>query len=137
MLRKDKIKLLKDIAKGDSSGLIKLNKCLSVIFVDFVNDEPVWIDHDVFFNLSLDGSLNEEEYNKDGIKRKTDEELLNDDSIRKYTSTELRQIQKRRYIFAMPMEMFNCTNQEARDFYNKYYGEKSFTGQVGDFLKNL
>jgi hypothetical protein len=115
MNRKDKIKLLQDVAKGDSSGLLKINKCLSVVFIDFINDEPKWIEQDVFINLSINGSLNEEEYNKYGVKRKTDEEILNDHSIRKYNSTELRQLRKRRFVFEMPWGMLGDTDQDSSD----------------------
>ena len=78
MNRQDKIKLLKKVAKGDNSSLISLNKGLAVLFLDMVENKPIWIDHDYLTD------------------NRTTTEILTDNTIRKYTSIELKQIQKRR-----------------------------------------
>jgi len=114
MNRKEKIKLLQNIAKGDTSELYKINKALSVLFIEMVNDEGYWIDY-----FSFDP--NKKDIDIDNL---TTDEILNDPSIRKYTTTELKQIQKRRFVFAMPPELLNRSQPEIMKIYNKLFREK-------------
>jgi len=113
MLRKDKIKLLQQMAKGDSSGLYQINKSLSVVFITMVNNEGYWIEY-----FSFDP--NKKDVDIDNL---TTDEILNDPSIRKYTSTELRMMQKRRFIFAMPPELLNYSDEKIMEFYNKHFAK--------------
>lgn len=114
MNRKEKIKLLKQVATGDSTGLYQVNKSLSVLFIEMVNDEGYWIDY-----FSFDP--NKKDIDIDNL---TTDEILNDPSIRKYTTTELKQIQKRRFVFALPPELLNRSQPEIMEFYNKHFAEK-------------
>lgn len=114
MNRKEKIKLLKQVATGDSTGLYQVNKSLSVLFIEMVNDEGYWID---YFSFDPD--------KKDvDIDNLTTDEILNDHSIRKYTTTKLKQIQKKRFIFAIPPELLNRSQPDIMEFYNKYFADK-------------
>jgi len=110
MKRQEKIKLLKNIAAGDSSALYQINKGISVIFIDMIDNEGYWIEY-----FSFDP--NKKDIDIDNL---TTEQILNDNSIRKYTTTELKRILKRRFVFAIPMELLYGTQPEIMEFYNKY-----------------
>ena len=104
MNREDKIKLLQQVAKGNTSALRSLNKGIAVIFLDIIKNIPYWIDLDIYLNSNK------------GIQ-----EIIKDNSIRKFTTNELKEIHKRRFVFATPPEMFyNNSESEKINFYNRY-----------------
>ena len=114
MNRKEKIMLLKQVATGDNEALKQINKGLTVVFLTMIDDEGYWVS---YFNL--------DDPSKDvDIKNLTVDQILNDPSIHKYTSTELRKIQKRRFVFAMPPELLNRSQPEIMKLYNKLFAEK-------------
>ena len=114
MNRDEKIKLLKDISKGDTSALISLNKSIGVVFIDMIENIPYWIDLDVYFSRCYISG-------ESGFSNIKIQEIINDDSVKKYTTNELKQIHKKRFVFAMPPEMFyNNSESEKMDFYNRY-----------------
>lgn len=110
MLRKEKIKLLKQIAKGDSSGLYIFNKRYSVIFLGIYNDVLYYINDTEYFN-------NLENLELTDIRQ---QQIFDDPSIKKYSYNELKKLSERHYIFCMPMECFHRPEDEVREFYNTY-----------------
>jgi hypothetical protein len=114
MNRKEKIKLLKQVATGNNEALYQINKGLMVIFLTMIDDEGYWVS---YFNL--------DDRSKDvDIDNLTTDQILNDPSIHKYTTTELKKIQKKRFVFAMPPELLNRSQPEIMEIYKKLFTKK-------------
>lgn len=111
MLRKEKIKMLKQIATGDTSELHLISKRYVVVFLEMYNDVLYYIDHRIYFKNTGERDLTNEQR----------QQIFDDPGIRKYTYNELKALSKRHFIFCMPLQMFAGTEAEIKEFYNKYF----------------